>query len=358
MKTSIKWMSISLGRKLGLVASIFTLLGGFNSLAANYLIVNETYDPPTLATPGGWQNGVVTDLSRQYVNQGVGGSTALQVSATFPSQEGYCDVAAGLFQSGVMGGNEWATRENTVLSFDIKIDQPGLLNVDVYLDAVGEYSWNYGDFGNGHYTASVGTIPLGHYQPGVFKRIVLPLNDPRLAQNSWPDPNNMPPLFDPSARTYNSVVLTVSSQSFASLPASFSITVDNVQISTKNAMVPFNGTHAGWLSLSEDLTQFVSTSHGVAEHIGSFDLSLTLPYDFFSGPGTFELTAANGDKLSGAFNFDGFCNCMEIENGTGRFAGAVGSFRGSIVWGGTIDQIPIPFTIQLIGGISSVGSSK
>jgi hypothetical protein len=147
--------------------------------------VNETYDPPTLATPGSWQDGIVTDLSREYVNKGVGGSSALWVSATFPAQEGYCDVATGLFQSAVMGGNEWATRENTVLSFDIKIDQPGLLNVDIYLDAIGEYCWNFVDFANGHYTASVGTIPLGNYQPGVFKKIVLPLNDPRLVQNSW-----------------------------------------------------------------------------------------------------------------------------------------------------------------------------
>jgi hypothetical protein len=351
MKIVIK--TTSAGQRLGLVASIITLLGGFSANAATLLIVNETYDPPTLTTPGGWQDGDVTDLSRQYVNQGVGRSTALQVSATLGNSVAYSDVATALFQSGVIGGNEWATRENTVLSFDIKIDQPGLLNVVVYLDAFAEYLWNYNDFLNAHYTSSVGTILLGSYKPGVFHRIVLPLNDPRLVQNEYPDPNNMPPLFDPSARTYNNVTLVVNSGSFAALPASFTITVDNVQVSTRNAMIPFNGTGAGEVVGTD---HWVVAMDGLAEHVGSFDLTANVPFAW--SPGTFELTAANGDKLSGAFHNAGNESGLQIETGTGRFAGAVGSCRDRVTWGEPIDGTIFPFTMTLTGGISTVGSNK
>lgn len=124
MNTRIKMTSIGVGRKLGLVTSVITLVGGFTVMAANYLIVNETYDPPTLTTPGGWEYGNVADLLRQYVSEGVGHTTALQISAAFNGMD-YGNVATAMYQSGVASGNEWATRENTVLSFDLKLTLQG-----------------------------------------------------------------------------------------------------------------------------------------------------------------------------------------------------------------------------------------
>jgi hypothetical protein len=354
MKASIEGTSRSVGRKLGLVASILALFGGLNGMAANYLIVHETYDPPTLATPGGWEYGTVTDLSRQYVSEGVGGSTAIQVSATLTDQD--CGVATCLFQSGAVGGNEWATRENTVLSFDLKIDQPGMLSVDVFLDALAEYCWNYGDFAGGELTSSIATIPLGAYQPGVFKRIVLPLNDPRWVQDPWPDPNNMAPLFEPNARTYNNVTLTVTGGSFGSFPASFTVTVDNVQICTRNAMVPFHAAAAGTLALSA-IPDWVVTMQGTGAHMGFFDLAASAPLEW--APGVFELTTANGDKLLGNIhpapdNLMGF----EVMEGTGRFEGVTGSLQGTIIYGDPIDPTTYPFNMTLMGGLSAVGANK
>jgi hypothetical protein len=320
-------------------------------MAANYLIVNETYDPPTQTTPGGWQDGNVAGVSRQYVKQGVCHSTALQVSGTLVGPD-YCDIATALFQTGVMGGNELATRENTVLSFDIKIDQPGLSNVDVLLDAFDEYLWNYGDPADAHYTSSVGTIALGHYKPGVFKRIVLPLDDPRLVQNDYPDPNNMPPLFNPSARTYNNVTVTVTSGSFATLPASFTITVDNVQITTRSAMIPFEGFSVGVVRAQAD-GSFIATECGVAEPIGFYKQTITIPAD--GTPASFELTAAHGAKLVGAFIFGGNDYGEQILKGTGCFHGVVGSYRALITWGQQPDPATFPYTATLLGGISTSG---
>jgi hypothetical protein len=67
MKTIIR--TTSAGRKLGLVTSIVTLLGGFAASAAPALIVNETFDPPSL-TLFGWEDATTINISRQYVNDG------------------------------------------------------------------------------------------------------------------------------------------------------------------------------------------------------------------------------------------------------------------------------------------------
>jgi len=341
----------SAGRRLGLAISTIALLGGLSASAANCLIVNETYDPPSLTTPGGWENGIITDLSRQYVSQGVGHSTALQITATFPGTD-YAGVFSAMFQSGVMGGNEWATRDNTVLSFDLKIDSPGLSYVGVYLDAFAEYFWNYGDLDNGHgtYSGAVAGVSLGAYQPGVFHKIVLPLNDPRWQQiYRWPDTSQFAPFFDPTSKTYNNVTLFVDS-SCLPVPGSFNVTVDNVQISTKNAMVPLQGTGAGEVTGGTDA--YILTDYGVAEHIGSYKQIFTLPFDY--SPGTVELTAANGDKLIGTFIFGWTEFGVQITKGTGRFEGAVGSYRGVYTWDPTMTS----YTATIRGGISTVGSNK
>ena len=351
MKTNIGMTSIGVGRKLGLVTALLTLVGGFAGMAANYLIVNETYDPPTLATPGGWESGVVIGLSREYVNEGVGHTGALQVSAAFNGTD-YGNVATAMYQSGVASGNEWATRENTVLTFDLKVDAPGLALIGIHLDAFKDYNWVGASPAT--YTGSLIPIALGKYQPGVFKRIVVPLNDPNAWQfNISTDPNTvvLAPLFDPGARTYNNVTLVVDSTCLP-VPGSFKVTVDNVKISTKNAMVPFGGTATGGYEfLAEGLS---ITEHGSAEHIGAYQAAYFLPYG--SPFGTAEVKAANGDKLIGTFIY-GWGNeyGFQVTEGTGRFEGAVGSYRGFII---SFDETTLAYTATLQGGLSTVGSNK
>ena len=326
---------------LGLVVpiSMIALLGSPSANAANYLIVNETFDPPTLATPGGWEYGDVMELSREYVDEGVGGSMALQISAKLVGD--YASVSSAMFQSGVMGGNEWATRENTVLSFDIKIDQPGMLSVQAFLDGYPKYLWNYPDGGPAQMD-SVARILLGSYQPGIFQKIVVPLNDPRWSSEDLP-------VFDPSGRTYNNVTLVVDTEGWPN-PGPFKVTVDNVQITTKNAMVPFVGTSAGEVTPVAEGYRVID--RGVAEHIGSYEAACTIPFDF--SPCSIELTAANGDKLFGTFFTGGNDYGFQIEKGTGRFNGVVGSYRAALTWDPTFTS----YTATLRGGLSTVGWNK
>jgi hypothetical protein len=349
MNKRVKTTSIGIGRKLGLVTSVITLVGSFSIMAANYSIVNETYDPPSMTEPGGWHDGAVT-FSYQYVNEGVGGSTAIQTSLVPPTGSAYWDVATCLFQSGVMGGNEWATRANTVLSFDIKVDRPGLAYVGIDLDAFTQYDWN------GTYSGAFIPVALGSYKPGVFQRIVLRLDDPNWQQiTEYPSPD-LAPWFDPSSRTYNNIALLVGTGSFvAAPPDSLTITMDNVQVTTKNDMIPFAGTGKGTVKLGAD--GYIMTEQGVAEHLGSYKLTAAVPYD--GSPGTTEITAANGEKLTGSWIF-GAENDVGVQFGgdSKRFAGVVGSYRGVYALGEPLDDTTFPYTVKLTGGISSVGSNK
>lgn len=328
------------------VPAVGLLLIGFAANAANYVFINETYDPPTLAVPGGWDYGPVADISRQYVSQGVGGSTALQTSATLVGP-GFCSVTTALFQSGVVGGNDWATRQNSVLSFDIKVDQPGLLAVVVYLDGWMEFVWNLGDLAGGHYIAAAATVPLGSYIPGVFQRIVLDLDDPLWHQNLWPDPNNPPPFFEPSARTFNNIALTVDSDGLPAL-GPFTVTVDNVQVSTKNAMVPFLGSGTGQVEIGPE--GYMVTERGTAEHLGKYQATYEIPFDLPVGAA--QITAANGDQLVGWIILGNGDFCILVDHGTGRFQGAVGSYRAAVVW-----DFP-NYTASLRGALSTVGWNK
>jgi hypothetical protein len=215
------------------------------------------------------------------------------------------------------------------------------------LDGFAEYLWNYGDTQNGTYSGAVIPIALGSYQPGVFKKIVISLADSRWEQiYPWPDTSHFAPFFDPSARTYNNVTLVVNSYCLT-IPGSFSVPVDNVKFTTKNPMVPFNG--KGGISVLEDGSFLVE---GVAEHLGVFKQNLVFPPDVWA-PGDFKLTAANGDTLSGSVHYAGLEVGFRIEKGTGRFLGAVGSYRGAI----SNPESPTPLVI-FDGAISSVGWNR
>jgi hypothetical protein len=78
-------------------------------------------------------------------------------------------------------------------------------------------------------------------------------------------------------------------------------------------------------------------AEGAATHLGRFTGTLTAEVTSEStSTGTFTFTAANGDQLSGTFvGIDGvfippntarITEVATIENGTGRFAGATGTF--------------------------------
>jgi hypothetical protein len=159
----------------------------------------------------------------------------------------------------------------------------------------------------------------------------------------------MVPLLDPSGRTYNQIALQVDAGGLPDL-GQFTVTIDNVQVVTKNAMIPFEGTSAGEVAPGED--GYIVTEHGNAEHVGAYELTCTIPWDF--SPCSVELTAANGDKLIGTLVV-GFPDvAMQIENGTGRFKGAMGSYRAALAWDPTLTT----YTGTIRGSITTVGSNK
>ena len=130
------------------------------------------------------------------------------------------------------------------------------------------------------------------------------------------------------------------------VPGSFKVTVDNVQLTTKNAMVPFDG--EGQFDFRPDGSVVLK---GTAEHVGNFVQVAVFPPYF--APGTFELTAANGDKLLGLIHAAGAEFGLQIQQGTGRFLGAAGSYRGVV----TQDAVSGAYLATFRGAISSVGSN-
>jgi hypothetical protein len=103
--------------------------------------------------------------------------------------------------------------------------------------------------------------------------------------------------------------------------------------------VPFKGRLQGIVTL--DLTGFpmvhvLIAASGEATHLGRFTLEMPHLVDFqtATGIGTFDFVSANGDRLTATFT--GHANTStqiftirevaEITGGTGRFAGATGSF--------------------------------
>ncbi|MEO7275384.1 MAG: hypothetical protein ABIX28_15130 [Vicinamibacterales bacterium] len=79
-----------------------------------------------------------------------------------------------------------------------------------------------------------------------------------------------------------------------------------------------------------------ATAEGTATHLGRFTATLTAEVTENTSTGTFNFTAANGDQLSGTFvgiegvfippNSVRIKEVATITNGTGRFAGATGTF--------------------------------
>lgn len=337
------------GRKLGLAASVLIALVGFSAGGANLVIVNETFDPPKLDPLFGWE-GYVDNLVREYVSDGVGHSTAVRMSATLgPVEDHGTWAATTLIQNGVISGNDWATRPNSVLSFDLKVDRPDMQNVVVLLESLGGYVFDFST----PYTVSRGIVPLGHYTPGVFRSVVVALDDPL-----WvPDPYNNPdlPLFDPSGHTYQ-ISLQVDQDCLPAL-GDFAVTVDNVKISTQNGMIPWKGTATTgmftWTYLGDVFVPISFVEEGVAENIGHYTQTITFTPE---GIGNVLITAANEDTLIGlSYIATETDYAVRIVDGTGRFKGAVGSFSGKVTWA---DETFTSFTATTTGAISTVGSNK
>lgn len=349
----------SAGLKLGLLAAMITLLAG-PAIAQLGLIVNETFDPPTISLDG-WQ-GNADNISRDYVSEGVKDSTAVRISATLvdpgpvePPQTRGAYVGTMLYQHGLLLGTGRATPQNTSLSFDLKVDQPGMLSVVVGLQGWGGWAGNWltPDLPA---TASRGTVPLGHYVPGEFKTVVVPLDDPLWTQDPYVGYPVAGP-FDPSGKTYQ-IWLQVDSGGLPDYGA-FTVTIDNIKLTTKNPMVPWRATTSGkvtqyTIDAGGNITSATLQETGYANKLGKFVETIVFTTEGFAkGIGTVELTAANGDKLFGTIFLVGDEFAVSLENGTGRFEDAVAGYFGKVTW-----TSPMTFTAEAEGSISTVGSNN
>jgi hypothetical protein len=98
--------------------------------------------------------------------------------------------------------------------------------------------------------------------------------------------------------------------------------------------LPFHGSYTSVIEVPPPSA--VGTVEGTATHLGRFTGTLTAEVKADNtSTGTFTFTAANGDQLSGTFVGEGvfmppntatLTEIATIENGTGRFAGATGTF--------------------------------
>jgi hypothetical protein len=97
--------------------------------------------------------------------------------------------------------------------------------------------------------------------------------------------------------------------------------------------LPFRGSYTSVIEVPPPSA--VGTVEGTATHLGRFNGRLTAEVTGNTATGKFTFIAANGDQLSGTFVGEGVFmppntatrnEIATIENGTGRFAGATGTF--------------------------------
>jgi hypothetical protein len=133
--------------------------------------------------------------------------------------------------------------------------------------------------------------------------------------------------------------------------------------------VPFKGSLEGVVTITPLAPPFVSVAidaSGNGTHLGLFSASIphTVNRATRMATGTYEFTAANGDKVFADFtgqsaltSTPGVLSIVEngtITGGTGRFAGASGSFTTERLF----DTAAGTTTGSYSGTISSTGSSK
>jgi hypothetical protein len=98
--------------------------------------------------------------------------------------------------------------------------------------------------------------------------------------------------------------------------------------------LPFRGSFTSFIDVPPPSAH--ATAEGTATHLGRFTGTFTAEVNSDNtSTGTFSFTAANGDQLSGTFvgigvfippNTARITEVATIENGTGRLAGATGTF--------------------------------
>ena len=138
---------------------------------------------------------------------------------------------------------------------------------------------------------------------------------------------------------------------------------------SRGGEVPFKGTLEGRLTASTpiepSLLSNLTEATGTASHLGRFTLKIPHIVNTMTriATGTYEFTAANGDTLVATFTGQaslvspGVLSVLDtatITGGTGRFAGATGSF--------TVERVFVMATGEITGSfegtISSPGASK
>ena len=116
-------------------------------------------------------------------------------------------------------------------------------------------------------------------------------------------------------------------------PASTGLGLAQTQAS-RGTELPFRGSFTTFVDVPPPSAH--ATAEGTATHLGRFTGTFTADVNHDStSTGTFNFTAANGDQLSGTYvglgvfippNTARITEVATIENGTGRFAGATGTF--------------------------------
>jgi hypothetical protein len=154
----------------------------------------------------------------------------------------------------------------------------------------------------------------------------------------------------------------------ASAPAA-QLSADVVASPSSRDEVPFNGTLEGRLTssipLQPPLLSNLNEATGTATQLGRFTLEIPHIVNTMTriAIGTYEFTAANGDTLVATFTGQatvvapGVLSVLDtatISGGTGRFAGAIGSFTAERVFVMATGNITGSFE----GTISSPGASK
>ncbi len=132
------------------------------------------------------------------------------------------------------------------------------------------------------------------------------------------------------------------------------------------ATVPFKGTLEGsqrTTPLEPPLAFSVVSATGTATHLGRFTVEIphTVNFATATGDGTYTFTAANGDTLIADFTGEAqvgpIISIVEhatITGGTGRFAGAAGTFTAHRLY----DPVNATTTGSFEGTISAPGGGK
>lgn len=332
-------------RRLALLISISSLLGSMSAGGAPVTIVDETFTSPASGEVAGWQSGPVINVSRQYVQSGVRGSQALQVSAEFLTG-GVGDVGTIPVQSGEIVGNELATRQNTELSFDLKVDRPDLNFIYVMVEGCSGFWYNWIPL-SGLETGSFIRVPLGSYVPGKFMTVTMPIEALEWLE-FWRPPEVGH--FDPTSKTYQ-IMFSFGSEGLPAL-GKIAVTIDNIRVVSKNPSIPWKGAGSGQVTVDEEDGTVTVMEAGVATHLGAY--TETVMFGSGGVVGNLQIVAANGDILTGKMYAMDPLEVI-IEGGTGRFQGVKGSYYQWLNW---LDPESDEFTSTSAGWISSLGLSR